>query len=63
MPTIAAMAFRTAMGLPIILPSKKYNFIENFLYMMFSNPMEEFKVDPRIIRAMDVIFIVHADHE
>lgn len=41
MPTLAALAFRTAMGLPIVFPKKKYGYIENFLYMMFSNPMEE----------------------
>ena len=42
MPTLAAYAFRTAMGLPIVLPKKKYSYIENFLYMMFANPMEDF---------------------
>ncbi|KAM3136916.1 hypothetical protein pb186bvf_011001 [Paramecium bursaria] len=63
MPTLAAYAYRTALGLPIVYPQKKFGFIENFLYMMFSNPMEEFKCDPIIVRAVDVIFILHADHE
>ena len=71
MPTLAAYAYRTALGLPIVYPQKKFSFIENFLYMvnllfifkMFSNPMEEFKCDPIIVRAVDVIFILHADHE
>lgn len=42
MPTLAAYAYRTSLGLPIVYPHKKYSFIENFLYMMFSNPMEDF---------------------
>ena len=45
MPTIAAIAFRTASGLPIIYPKKEYSFIENFLYMMFANPMSDWKVN------------------
>ena len=64
MPTIAAYAFRTSIGLPIVHPKKKYSYMENFLYMMFANPMEEeFNIDKRIISALEVIFIVHADHE
>eukprot|EP01006_Ploeotia_vitrea_P039797 TRINITY_DN66378_c0_g1_i1.p1 TRINITY_DN66378_c0_g1~~TRINITY_DN66378_c0_g1_i1.p1 ORF type:complete len:303 (+),score=-34.42 TRINITY_DN66378_c0_g1_i1:476-1384(+) len=64
MPTIAAAAYRTSIGLPVVMPKKEYSYMENFLYMLFSNPMkEEFKIDPRIIRAMEVIFITHADHE
>ena len=64
MPTIAAYAYRTSIGLPIVHPKQKYSYMENFLYMMFANPMEdEFHIDPRIISAMEVIFITHADHE
>lgn len=71
MPTLAAYAYRTALGLPFVYPKKEYSFIKNFLYMvstffyfkMFSNPMEEFKVDDVIVKAMDVIFTLHADHE
>ena len=64
MPTIAAAAYRTSIGLPIVTPKKKYGYIENFLYMMFSNPLDdEFVIDPKIVRAMEVIFITHADHE
>lgn len=62
--TISAYAFRTHTGLPLVSPKKNYSYIKNFLYMMFSNPMEsEFNIDPRIIRALEVIFIIHADHE
>jgi citrate synthase len=46
MPTLAAYAFRTFNGLPFVYPKKKYGYIENFLYMMFSNPSDdEFKID------------------
>jgi citrate synthase len=49
-PTLAAYAFRTASGLPLIAPKKKYNYIQNFLYMMLANPMdEEFVIDPIIV--------------
>jgi len=41
MPTIAAAAFRTSVGLPLVQPKKEYNYMENFLYMMFANPMKE----------------------
>ncbi|CAD8124742.1 unnamed protein product [Paramecium sonneborni] len=63
MPTLAAYAYRTALGLPIVYPSKKYSFIENFLYMMFSTPMNDFNVDKVIVKALDTIFMLHADHE
>jgi len=63
LPTIAAIAFRTANGLPIVYPQKKYGFVENFLYMMFSNPSTEWKVAPEIIKAIDLICLLHADHE
>lgn len=63
-PTIAAYAFRTANGLPYLQPKKKFSFIENFFYMMFGNPMDEnFTLNKEIIRALEVLFIVHADHE
>ncbi len=41
MPTLAAYAYRTAAGLPIVFPKKNFGYIKNFLYMMFSNPMDE----------------------
>lgn len=41
MPTLAAYAYRTAMGLPIVYPKKEYGYMKNFLYMMFSNPMSD----------------------
>jgi len=63
LPTLAAIAFRTANGLPIVYPQKKYGFIENFLYMMFANPTTDWKISSEIVKAIDVICILHADHE
>jgi citrate synthase len=64
MPTLAAYTYRTAMGLPIVYPKKKFGYMKNFLYMMFSNPMhDDFVIDNKIIKAMEAIFIIHADHE
>jgi len=63
-PMIAAVAYRTAYGLPVVYPKKKFSYIKNFLYMMFADPMsDEFDVDPVIVDAMEKIFILHADHE
>ncbi len=63
MPMIAAMAFRTSKGLPIVYPKKKYGYIENFLRMMFKNTLTKWKCDKRVIKAIEKIFILHADHE
>jgi citrate synthase len=63
-PMIAAVAYRTAYGLPIVYPKKQYSYVENFLYMMFADPMsEEFDVNPLIVEALEKILILHADHE
>jgi citrate synthase len=63
MPTIAAYSHRRAHGLPLPYPRNDLDFIENFLYMMFSVPSREWSVDPVAVRAMRLIFILHADHE
>ena len=63
MPTIAAMAYRYSMGQPFIYPQNDLGYAENFLHMMFSMPSESYKVDPVLARAMDRIFVLHADHE
>jgi citrate synthase len=64
MPTLAAYAYRTAMGLPIVYPKKHFSYMKNFLYMMFSNPMSDtFDIDEEILRALEVIWICHAEHE
>ncbi|MEG3617487.1 citrate synthase [Magnetovibrio sp. PR-2] len=63
MPTIAANAFRYSIGMQFVYPRNDLNYSENFLYMMFSNPCEEYVVNPVLARAMDRILILHMDHE
>ena len=63
MPMIAALAFRTSKGLPVVYPKKKYGYIENFMRMMFKNPLSKWQCDKVIINAIEKIFILHADHE
>ncbi len=63
MPTLAAMAYKYSIGQPFVYPNNDLNYAENFLYMMFSVPCEKYKVDPILAKAMDKIFILHADHE
>jgi len=63
MPTIAAMAYKYSIGQPFMYPKNSLEYAENFLYMMFGNPCEEFKVNPVLAKAMDRILILHADHE
>jgi citrate synthase len=63
MPTIAAMAYKFSVGQPFVYPRNDFNYAENFLYMLFSNPAEEYKINPVISKAMDRILILHADHE
>lgn len=62
-PTLAAMAYKYSIGQPFVYPSNKLSYPENFLYMMFSVPSEEYQVNPVLARAIDKIFILHADHE
>ena len=63
MPTIAAWAYKYAMGQPFIYPRNDLNYAENFLSMMFAVPCEPYKVNPVLAKALDRIFILHADHE
>ncbi len=63
MPTLAAMAYKYSIGEPIIYPRHELGFAENFLHMLFANPTHEYKISPTIARAMEMIFILHADHE
>ncbi len=60
---IAAKAYRYNKGLPFSYPKNGLTYAENFLHMMFSTPCEEYKVNPVLARALDRIFILHADHE
>jgi len=63
MPTIAARAFKYSRGQPFVHPRNDLSFAENFLRMCFSVPAEDWKPNPVLTRAMDRIFILHADHE
>eukprot|EP00903_Cladosiphon_okamuranus_P001637 g1635.t1 len=63
MPTIAAMAYKYHVGQPFVYPRNDLGYAANFLHMCFAVPCEEYKVNPVLARAMDRIFILHADHE
>jgi len=63
LPTIAAMAYKYSVGQPFMYPRNDLGYAENFLYMTFGVPCEPYKVNPVIAKAMDKIFILHADHE
>ncbi len=63
MPTMAAMSYKYSMGQPFMYPRNDLSYSENFLHMMFATPCEEYKVNPIIAKAMDRIFVLHADHE
>jgi citrate synthase len=61
--TIAAFAYRKSRGLPIIYPKPVYKYTANFLHMMFSEPYQDYELKPDVVRALDLIFLLHADHE
>ncbi|MCM5703794.1 citrate synthase [Larsenimonas salina] len=63
MPTLAAMCYKYNIGQPFMYPRNDLSYAENFLYMMFGNPCEPFEVNPVAAKAMDRIFMLHADHE
>jgi citrate synthase len=63
MPTLAAMTYKYSIGQPFLYPRNDLTFSQNFLYMMFGNPCEEYVPNPILADAMDKIFLLHADHE
>ncbi|OMH32739.1 citrate synthase [Motiliproteus sp. MSK22-1] len=63
MPTLAAMSYKYSNGQPFMYPRNDLNYAENFLYMMFGTPCEEYVPNPVVAKAMDRIFVLHADHE
>jgi citrate synthase len=63
MPTLAAMSYKYSIGQPFMYPRNDLGYAANFLRMMFGNPCEEYQVNPVIAKAMDRIFMLHADHE
>ncbi len=63
LPTIAAMAYKYSIGQPFVFPQNHLGYAENFLQMTFGVPCEPYKVNPILAKAMDRIFMLHADHE
>lgn len=62
-PCLAANAYKKSIGQPFIYPLNKLSYCENFLNMMFATPAEEYLLDPDIVQALDLLLILHADHE
>src|SRR4029077_19158970 len=63
MPTLAAMAYKYTVGQPFVYPKNDLDYATNFLRMCFAVPAEEYKPNPVLTKALDTIFILHADHE
>lgn len=63
MPTLVAMAYKYSIGQPYIYPKNELSYAGNFMHMMFATPCEDYTVNPVLVKALDRIFILHADHE
>src|SRR6185369_10515582 len=63
MPTIAAYSYKHAIGQPFMFPLNKLEYASNLLRMMFATPCEDYEVDPLLARVIDLLLILHADHE
>ena len=63
LPTIAAYAYKKSIGQPFLYPDNSLSLVENFLRMTFGLPAENYELDPTIVKALDLLFILHADHE
>jgi len=63
LPTLAAYSYKHSVGQPFLYPKNELNYVGNFMRMMFGNPCEDFEVDPVVQKALDLLFILHADHE
>jgi len=63
LPTIAAWAYKNHMGHPMTYPQNDLDYVENFLYLMFSMPSEDYVIDPTVVKALNTLLILHADHE
>ncbi len=63
LPTIAAYAYKKSVGQPFLYPDNSLGLVENFLRMTFGFPAEPYQADPEVVRALDLLFILHADHE
>jgi len=63
MPTLVAYAYKYSIGHPFVYPKNDLDYTSRFMHMMFSTPCEEYKISPTLAKALDMIFILHADHE
>ncbi len=63
LPTLAAWSYKNSMRHPFMYPKNEFDYCKNFMYMMFSMPTEEYKVDPVVTDALNTLLILHADHE
>ncbi|MCW2887493.1 MAG: citrate synthase [Streptosporangiaceae bacterium] len=63
LPTIAAYAYKTSIGQPLLYPDNSLGYVENFLRMTFGLPTQPYEADPEIARVLDMLFVLHADHE
>jgi len=63
MPTLAACSYKHSIGQPFIYPTNKLDYTANFLHMMFATPCDDYAIDPVLARALDLLLILHADHE
>ena len=63
LPTLAAWAYKNSLSHPFMYPRNEFDYCENFLYMMFAMPTEEYKVHPVVVEALNTLLILHADHE
>ena len=63
MPTLAAMTYKYSIGQPFVFPRNEMGYTENLLHMLFATPCEEYKPNPISVKALDKVFILHADHE
>ena len=61
--TLAAFSYKKSIGEPVVYPSFKLRYVENFLNMLFSSPVKDYQQDPEIVQAMELFLILHADHE
>jgi citrate synthase len=63
MPTLAAFSYKHSIGQPFMYPRNDLDYASNFLHMMYANPCEDYEVDPVVAKALDLLLILHADHE
>jgi citrate synthase len=62
-PTLAAYAYKKSVGQPLLYPDNSLNYVENFLRLCFGLPAEPYDIDPEVAKALDMLFVLHADHE